>query len=297
MATTYNAKGKVFLTKSQFDTRKAAGTLQTGVEYMVTDSDNTPYVTEDYLQNALSAKQDSLSANSPLYIDSSNNICINYGHGLNILSEGCNQDVLGVDWSNMPVDSSTFYVDSRNNCLRIQSYNNLLNIGLYDYDNGAHIYMSSNNLDIYSPNGLYMAASSNVLLDASNYIRLQASNSILFLGDKSSYGGCNFPLDSGLWLKDTCGIGMLGNFGGISVLDKKVGIEVDSSNNTNIILTHNESPLRQIKITDDGVYVNAENSLIEATSSHILLQYGSSSNTAIEINADGVYIGGAKYGA
>ena len=46
MATTYNAKGKVFLTKSQFDARKAAGTLQTGVEYMVMDNDETPYVTE-----------------------------------------------------------------------------------------------------------------------------------------------------------------------------------------------------------------------------------------------------------
>ena len=43
MATTYNAKGKVFLTKSQFDARKAAGTLQTGIEYMITDSDYTPY--------------------------------------------------------------------------------------------------------------------------------------------------------------------------------------------------------------------------------------------------------------
>ena len=46
MATTYNAKGKVFLTKSQFDARKAAGTLQTGIEYMIADSDDTPYVTE-----------------------------------------------------------------------------------------------------------------------------------------------------------------------------------------------------------------------------------------------------------
>ena len=31
------------MTKSQFDARKAAGTLQTGIEYMITDSDDTPY--------------------------------------------------------------------------------------------------------------------------------------------------------------------------------------------------------------------------------------------------------------
>lgn len=45
MATTYNAKGKVFLTKSQFDARKTAGTLQTGIEYMIADSDDMPYIT------------------------------------------------------------------------------------------------------------------------------------------------------------------------------------------------------------------------------------------------------------
>lgn len=286
-----------------------------------------------YVDEALKNKQDVLTANSPLYIDSNNNICISYddysitaygcnnalsvnwsnmpvedtlyygcnglgisyGHGLTV-EYGCNSG-LCVDWSNMPVDSSTFYVDSCNG-LQINSYNNLLNIGLYDYNNSTHIYLSSNNLDIYSSYDLYMAASSNVLVGACNNITLEAtSNSILFLGDKSSYGGCNFPLDSGLWLKDTCGIGMKGNFGGIYIGDKKIGIEVDSSNNTNIILTHNESPTRKIAITDNGVYVNAENSLIEATSSHIRLQYGSGSNTAIEINADGVYIGGAKYGA
>lgn len=232
-----------------------------------------------------------LDSESPLYI-SCNGLSLSYGNGLT-MGYGCNQGLM-VDWSNMPVDSSTFYVDSCNG-LQINSYNNLLNIGLYDY-NGAHIYMSSNNLDIYSSYDLYMTASSNVLVGACNNITLEASNSILFLGDKSSYGGCNFPLDSGLWLNDTCGIGTLGNFGGISVDGKKIGIEADSCNST-IVLTHSESPLRQIKITDDGVYVNAENSLIEATSSHILLQYGSSSNTAIEINADGVYIGGVKYGA
>ena len=37
VTTTYNAKGKVFLTKSQFDARKAAGTLQAGTEYMIID--------------------------------------------------------------------------------------------------------------------------------------------------------------------------------------------------------------------------------------------------------------------
>ena len=46
MATTYKAKGKIYLAKSQFDAKKAAGTLQTGVEYMVMDNDDTPYVTE-----------------------------------------------------------------------------------------------------------------------------------------------------------------------------------------------------------------------------------------------------------
>lgn len=46
MATTYNAKGKVFLTKPQFDARKTAGTLQTGIEYMIADSDDMPYITE-----------------------------------------------------------------------------------------------------------------------------------------------------------------------------------------------------------------------------------------------------------
>ena len=53
MATIYNAKGKVFLTKSQFDARKAAGTLQTGIEYMITDSDDTTYATEAYVNTAI----------------------------------------------------------------------------------------------------------------------------------------------------------------------------------------------------------------------------------------------------
>ena len=269
--------------------RNAVGNIVVG-----TPTADNHAATKKYVDDGLANKQDSLSANSPLYIDSSNNIGINYDD-YSITANGCNNS-LSVNWSNMPVDSSTFYVDSCNG-LQINSYNNLLNIGLYDYYNGTHIYLSSNNLDIYSQYDLYMAASSNVLVGACNNITLEAtSNSILFLGDKSSYGGCNFPLDSGLWLMDTCGIGVKDSFGGIYVDGKKVGIEAASCNTT-IVLTHSESPLRQIKITDDGVYVNAENSLIEATSSHILLQYGSSSNTAIEINADGVYIGGAKYGA
>ena len=46
MATTYKAKGKIYLSKSQFDAKKSAGTLETGVEYMVMDNDDTPYVTE-----------------------------------------------------------------------------------------------------------------------------------------------------------------------------------------------------------------------------------------------------------
>ena len=242
--------------------------------------------------HGLGVSWDNMPLEDTLYY-SCNGLGVAYGSGLTV-TYGCNGG-LSVDWSNMPVDSSTFSVDSCNG-LQINSYNNLLNIGLYDYS-GAHIYMSSANLDIFSQYDLYMAASSNVLLGACNSITLQAaSNSILFLGDRSSYGGCNFPLDSGLWLQDTCAIGMNGSFGGINISGKKVGIEADSCNTT-IVLTHSESPLRQIKITDDGVYVNAENSLIEATSSHILLQYGSGSNTAIEINADGVYIGGAKYGA
>ena len=41
MAQTYSSKGKVFLTQHQFDSRKDAGTLQNGVEYMIIDDPNT----------------------------------------------------------------------------------------------------------------------------------------------------------------------------------------------------------------------------------------------------------------
>lgn len=41
MAQTYSSKGKVFLTQHQFDSRKDAGTLQTGIEYMIIDDPNT----------------------------------------------------------------------------------------------------------------------------------------------------------------------------------------------------------------------------------------------------------------
>ena len=44
MAQTYAAKGKIFLTQSQFDARKKAGALQTGVEYMIIGNTGAPNI-------------------------------------------------------------------------------------------------------------------------------------------------------------------------------------------------------------------------------------------------------------
>lgn len=182
--------------------------------------------TKKYVDGALSKKQDTLSANSPLYIDSSNNIginydgngivvdssnnlsvnwynmpidsssplyiscnglslsassplyansCnigINYGHGLNIFSEGYNQDVLGVDWSQLPVNSSTFYIDSSG--LQITRPNNLLDIGLGNYTTYIQNYScNSDTLSIVSDSIEIDAASS------SGQIAIQGCNDII----------------------------------------------------------------------------------------------------------------------
>ena len=136
MAQTYSSKGKVFLTQHQFDSRKDAGTLQTGVEYMIIDDPNTIELSDG-------------------------SISLLASNGVMIIGKSAEEPYLTIGTGNQVlVDTPTvdkqvankLYVDDAlaNKQDTITSTNNLLDIGLHSVNN-SYIDDRSGTINIVAP--------------------------------------------------------------------------------------------------------------------------------------------------
>lgn len=198
MAKTIQSKGELWLPQDKFDNRDSSNTLEEGVEYNIIDS--VGYATAKYVDDKVSTKtsvtvngsnvatfnadtkQDKLTASDPLYIDSSNNLGLNYGIGLTVdscnglrLDLGGNSPIsvsgnyiqlnygngLTTDGDNLVIYTDESQLTTSNGYLGLSS--NILNSGFNSYD-GSYIIDESGNLDIHAHSELQLRAENNVFI-------------------------------------------------------------------------------------------------------------------------------------
>ena len=282
MAQTYSSKGKVFLTQNQFDSRKDAGTLQTGVEYMIIDDPNTIELSDGSISL--------LASNGVMIIGkSAEEPYLTIGTG--------NQVLVATPTVDKQVANKKYVDDGLSN-----KQNKLNAVApIYANDEGT--------ISLNFGGGLYVNSNSSNILDVDWSGILIASNSPLYF-DSCNNKGLNISVSSPLYA-NSCNLGI--NYGHgldkIPVTDSNgevtatvLGVDCDTSsplyiNDNNKLSLKCSSPLyidsnNDNKLSVDVSQIAGDGLTYNATTTELVVDFN---EVASNIKGDGLWYNSSNH--